>query len=148
MDPRTIKGIKYRRFLWARTRHLGTVVASGRAQLPPVHRPLQRQAIWLWEAPAEVHDGVWAVVCLAAVAAMGHGRKVMVARLLGEPPAAPSQQLATRAAARAVARLWELLQDFCSLGVAPADWSAVVPAAHPFLGWNAVAASWQLVRAP
>ena len=124
------------------------VVASVRAQLPPAHRPLQRQAIWLGEAPAEVHDGVWVVVCLAAVAAMDHGRKVMVARLLGEPPAAPGQQLAARAAARAVARLWELLQDFCSLGVAPADWSAVVPANHPFLGWNAGAASWQLVRAP
>ena len=124
------------------------VVASVRAQLLPAHRPLQRQAIWLGEAPAEVHDGVWAVVCLAAVAAMDHGRKVMVARLLGEPPAAPGHQLAARVAARAVARRWELLQDFCSLGMAPADWSAVVPTDHPFLGWNAGSASWQLVRPP
>ena len=75
---------------------------------------------------------------------LDHGRKVMVARLLGEAPAAPGQQLA----ARAVARLWELLQDLCSLGVAPTDWSAVVPANHPFLGCNAGAASWQLMRAP
>ena len=73
---------------------------------------------------------------------------VMVARLLGAPPAAPGQQLAGRAAAQAVARLWELLQDFCSLGVAPADWSAVVPVDHPVHGWNAGAASWQLVRVP
>ena len=121
-----------------------------RAQLPPAHRPLQRQAIWLREAQAKLHDGVWAAMRLAAGAAIDHGRKVMVVRLLCEPPAAlaSSYRRGLQRGRRPGCGRWELLQDFCSLGVAPADWSAVVPADPPFLGWNAGAASWQLVRAP
>ena len=42
--------------------------------LPPGTH-LNRAAVWLMEPPARCHEGVWRVVCLAALSAMRHGEK-------------------------------------------------------------------------
>ena len=56
--------------------------------------------------------------------------------------------LASRMAAgrHAVTRLWVLLQDFCSVGTAPAAWRQEVPAGHPFMRWQPASRRWLLVR--
>ncbi|KAL4857964.1 hypothetical protein ACK3TF_001931 [Chlorella vulgaris] len=51
--------------------------------------PLAADHIWLADAPAGVYSGVWDVVSLAAVAAMGHGRRRMYAMSLAPPPLPP-----------------------------------------------------------
>lgn len=102
---------------------------------------LSRSQVWLMQAPAGVHSGVWRVACLAALGAMDHGRKLLVAWRLaadagrrggrGAPPPLPQRiTLATRVA---VACFWDLLQDFVFLGLAPAPWLADVSVDHPFL---------------
>ena len=53
------------------------VVASVEAQLPLEQRPLPRRALWLGEAPAGVHAGIWTVVCLAALEAMERARALV-----------------------------------------------------------------------
>ena len=122
------------------------------AQLTPVH-------VWLAQPPPDVHEGVWGVVCLAAVYAMDSGRRQVVARRLAaqrqqpagqQAPAPPEAgaQLTTAAANHAVARLWDLLQEFCTLGAAPAAWREALPAAHPFVRWDAGASRWRLHRLP
>eukprot|EP00887_Chlorella_sp_A99_P007506 scaffold2.g7506.t1 len=58
------------------------VVASLEAQLPLACRPLRRRALLLGEAPAGVHAGVWAIVCLAAVEALERSRRLNVRREL------------------------------------------------------------------
>jgi hypothetical protein len=92
--------------------------------------------------------GVWGVVCLASIAAMDSGRRLMVSQPMEPdsqlPPAGPG--LATVAGRHAVARLWDLLQDFCTLGAAPASWRAAVSAQHPFLRWQPDRQSWRLRR--
>ena len=148
------------------------VVASVEAQLPAASRPLQQQHLWLGISPAAVHEGVWAAVCLAAVAAMDYGRRLMAARLLQVPadpsdpqqrrlvvtaegrlglaapatpqPQAPGPALAAAAAVAAERRLWELIQDFSAS--APAAWHASVAAGHPFLRWAEEPPGWQVVR--
>ena len=75
---------------------------------------------------------MWEAVCLAAVAAMDGGRRQMTARQLATPATAAGPELAAAASRHAVARLWDLLQDFCSVGAAPASWRGEVPPDHPF----------------
>ena len=100
-----------------------------------------------------VHQGVWDVVCLAAIAAIDSGRRLIRQRqqpAAGSPAAAAAAAagpgLAAAAGLHAVARLWVLLQDFCSVGTAPAAWQQEVPAEHPFMCWQPGAQRWQLVR--
>jgi hypothetical protein len=109
--------------------------------------------LWLLQPPAggRVHGGVWAVVGLAAVAAMAHGRRyawrlhmdaeeartrsrdgrrqatLEEAWGLAPPPPGPM----ARAARNAAADFWCRLGDFASLGPAPEAWK-VAPGA-PFL---------------
>jgi hypothetical protein len=41
----------------------------------PAGTQLSRTAVWLMEPPPRCHEGVWRVVCLAALSAMRHGEK-------------------------------------------------------------------------
>ena len=120
------------------------VTSSLSAQLGGRH--LTPQHLWLAQPPPTIHAGVWEAVCLAAVAAMDGGRRQMTARQLATPATAAGPELAAAASRHAVARLWELLQDFCSVGAAPASWRGEVPPDHPFLRWQPGAQRWLLIR--
>lgn len=100
----------------------------------PLAAPLPKAAIWLARPPAGVYCGVWEVVCLAAVAAMDHGRRKMYALSTGPPPATPVHDVCARSAA---ARFWDLLSDFVSLGCAPSSWRGRAPPGHPFIHFHA-----------
>ena len=65
---------------------------------------------------------------------------------LATPATAAGPELAAAASRHAVARLWDLLQDFCSVGAAPASWRGEVPPDHPFLRWQPGAQRWLLIR--
>jgi hypothetical protein len=80
------------------------------------------------------HAAVWALVCLAAVAAMDHGRAFLWLLHLqagrSRDPL-PPQQVA-RVCASAVAHFCRALHDFAAHGDAPARlWQ--LPPGHPFL---------------
>lgn len=105
--------------------------------------PLSPANLWLAQPPAGVHEGVWQVVCLASIAAMETGRRLL-AKQAAERSDPDGRALATAAGRHAAARTWILLQDFCSLGTAPASWQAEVPPAHPFIHWQPDTRSWQL----
>jgi len=108
-------------------------------------RALSRPQLWLAAAPLGVHQGVWDVVCLASLAAMDGGRRYAVAQQLQAPPHAPPppQQLTQAAARHAVARFWDLLTEFCSVGTAPAAWRREVPSNSPFFRWHSQTQQWQ-----
>lgn len=95
--------------------------------------PVSRAAVWLVRAPAAVHSGVWEVACLAAVAAMDHGRRLMYALSTGPPPTAPIPAVAARSAR---ARFWSILTDFLALSCAPPSWRQHCPPGHPFIHLN------------
>ena len=121
-----------------------------------------RQQLWLMRHPAGVHAGVWDAVCLAALAAMDGGRRQLAARLLQArqaadgpsssrhppPPPPTPAQLVPAAQRHAVARLWDLLQDLCTVGTAPAAWQQQLPAEHPFICWDVEAHRLRLHRSP
>lgn len=105
---------------------------------------LQRHHLWLCRLPSrpDLHKGVWMVVCMAALLAMNTGRKCLTKwRLEGgqgatgggtRRPPALSRRIA--AASRvATAAFWDQVQDFLSLGLAPAPWVADIPVGHPFI---------------
>jgi hypothetical protein len=121
-----------------------------------------RQQLWLMRHPAGVHAGVWDAVCLAALAAMDGGRRQLAARLLQArqaadgpsssrhppPPPPTPAQLVPAAQRHAVARFWDLLQDLCTVGTAPAAWQQQLPAEHPFICWDVEAHRLRLHRSP
>ena len=118
-----------------------SVVSSLAAQLNG--HALSPANLWLAQPPTGVHEGIWQVVCLASVSAMETGRRLL-AKQAGKAGAPPGSTLAAAVGRHATARLWILLQDFCSLGTAPAPWQAEVPSTHPFIHWQPDARSWQL----
>ena len=138
------------------------------AEVPAV----RREEVWLLAPPVRpsaglqqrrLHGGVWSVVCLAALTAMDHGRRALVAMHLGReaaqrqaapqrqlggggrqlslfeawglppPPPPPLPPLAPRAAGAAAARFWSLLADFAELGVDHKSWDSLAGEGHPFL---------------
>ena len=116
-------------------------VAAALPQQPAAQ--LTKASFWLARPPPAVYGGVWDVVCLAAVAAMGHGRRRMYAMSMGPPPPVP---LHVSSARSAVARFWELLADFVALRCVPASWQARLPLAHPFIHFDAQAAAFRVHR--
>ena len=116
-------------------------VAASTAQ--PLPGPLPRAAVWLARSPPQVHRGVWDVVCLAAVAAMDHGRKRMFALSSGPPPPVP---LHISCARSSVARFWDLLSDFVALRCAPASWAEHLSPAHPFIAFDPATSSFRVHR--
>lgn len=91
---------------------------------------ISRPTIWLCRAPPGIHAGVWDLVCLAAVAAMDHGRRTLYALSTGPPPATPLPAIAARSAR---ARFWSHLTDFIAYGCAPLSWRDPCPTGHPFI---------------
>ena len=83
-----------------------------------------------------LHKGVWRVVCLAATCALDHVRRASSARALAGVQAGQLTEagapLAARMADRAVARFWDLLTDFCVLGLAPPSLAARPGQRPPF----------------
>ena len=105
--------------------------------------PLQAAHILLAQPPSpQLHKGVWRVVCLAAICALEHVRKATCARALAGLTEAGAP-VAARLADRAVARFWDLLTDFCVLGLAPPAWQHGLCNGHPFIVWQG---SWTVVR--
>jgi len=88
---------------------------------------LERSRLWLAQPPANLHAGVWDVVCLSAVCALNHARRHLYARR-GEDPA----ELLQRARVEVVAEFEARLKSFAALGCVPREW-ADVPQTHPFL---------------
>ena len=138
------------------------VVAELLASLPPSFE-LSCADVWLLRAPpqAGLHGGVWALVCMVALAAMHYGRRLLWSLLMenvadvegedgftqtlitdffpvvsaGDGLAAAPIPLPQRAARKAAAWFWCLLQDFVSLQTLPPSWMLDVPGAtHPFIG--------------
>lgn len=122
------------------------VVDSMQAQLG-VRRNITCRNLWLAEPPANVHAGMWDVVCLAALVAMDSGRRLMTRTILTarEQNSQLTPGLTQHAAQHAVARFWDLLQDFCTVGLAPATWQAQLSGEHPFFCWQPVAMEWQVM---
>ena len=122
------------------------VVDSMQAQLG-VRRNITCRNLWLAEPPANVHAGMWDVVCLAALVAMDSGRRLMTRIILTarEQNSQLTPGLTQHAAQHAVARFWDLLQDFCTVGLAPATWQAQLSGEHPFFCWQPVAMEWQVM---
>lgn len=121
------------------------VVETVAAQLGP-NKELTPRNLWLGSSPGGVHTGVWDVVCLAAIAAMDSGRRRMTKTILNarQRNAQPAPDLVHSASQQAVARFWDLLQDFCSISTAPLQWQEQVGEGHPFFSWHAASMQWVL----
>jgi hypothetical protein len=146
--------------------------AAGEGALSALVPSLRREDVWLLAPPVRpsggqqqrrMHGGVWAVVCLAALTAMDHGRRALVSMHLAReeagrreeqrrqqggggrqlslyaawglppPPPPPLPSLVPRAAGAAAARFWSLLADFAELGVAHKSWDSLAGEGHPYL---------------
>lgn len=76
---------------------------------------------------------------------MDSGRRRLTKTLLTRQQGVqPDLELIHRASQQAVARFWDLLQDFCGLGIAPPAWQAVVVEGHPFFFWQPDLLAWQV----
>lgn len=131
-----------------------SVVAAVQGALPlPAGGALHCCHLWLCITPhPRVQQGVWDVVCLAALNAMQTGRKLLwkLGRERGEALAAGGVQLTLqqawgvgpapptvlqRAQRAAVAHFWANVQDFVQLHRVPTRWEvgARLPSNHPFI---------------
>ena len=119
------------------------VINSLMSQLGPEQQITTRN-LWLGLPPAGVHAGVWDVVCLAAIVAMDLAKRRMTGTILAESDQStqPGLGLVEAAAMQAVTRFWSLLQDFCTLAVAPPEWQALVTEGHPFFYWEPKSLEW------
>ena len=90
-------------------------------------------------------QGVWDLVCLAAIHAMDRGRAYMCARVL-EGRSQRGATLAAAAGRKVLADFWGNLADFCGLNVAPKKWKDDVPADHPFLQYDSAHTRWHVRR--
>lgn len=107
---------------------------------------LQRAHIWLARPPTgNMHSGIWQVICLAAIAAMDKVRSLTSPRRVGNSWT-PSTITPSDATDRCISVFWELLADFCGLGLAPLQWREQVPSGHPFIRFNSESARWEFFR--
>lgn len=97
---------------------------------------LHRSALWLLQPPAPTCSApVWRLVCLAAIDAMDHGRRLLWAtrhRLAAAPSPLPGDVLSVVGAA-SVVRFWSSLRDFAAQ--APVLPAFRVRPDHPFLAF-------------
>ena len=94
------------------------------------------RALWLACAPhRDVHRLVWDMVCLAAIHACEHGRRVAwaVSCRLGVPVLV--EQVAIRAA---VGGFWDALADFAATARVPGRHRVQLLTRQPFLAWHTV----------
>jgi hypothetical protein len=105
---------------------------------------LDRHHVWLCVPPGRpgLHEGVWQVVCLAAILAMDKGRKLLTkwrmegdlgAHHNGPRPPPPLPQRIPAASRVATTTFWDYVQDFICLGMAPATWVADITNTHPYI---------------
>jgi hypothetical protein len=87
-------------------------------------RRLTPQHLWLAQPPPTIHAGVWEAVCLAAVAAMDGGRRLMTARQLATPAAQACPELAAAASRPPLGFASSFLLCWCRPRQVPPD--------HPF----------------
>ena len=106
------------------------VVAEVQRCLPPSAGFVTRSHFWLLRAPAGQFPQAWAVVALAALAAMESARRVQTRRARSQGGAAPVPVQAL--SCRAVAAFWARIAEFCALGLAPDAWRA---APCSFFAW-------------
>ena len=124
-------------------------ISAALAERQPQHapQPLTLGQLWLARPPGGVHEGVWQVVCLAALRAMDGGRRRMYALRFG--PANPPPHFASLVASSArfaVRRFWSLLADFVGLGRVPRTWRARCPPGHPFIYFDPTSRSFTVDR--
>ena len=104
--------------------------------------PLRCDHVWLARRPCDqLHQGLWLVVCQAALLGMDKGRRLMVATTMADRhqqhrglhslPGPAQLQVVCRVAA---ATFWDMLADYVGLGMTPVTWLAEVHSQHPFLG--------------
>ena len=124
----------------------GQPAAAAAAAVGGAPPALPQHSIWLATPPPAVHEGVWSVVCLAAVEAMDHGRRRMHAmqHSAADPP--PAASIVATCSRSAVARFWSLLADFAALRCAPAVWHVHCPPDHPFLFFDEAAGRFTVVH--
>ena len=104
---------------------------------------LQRRHLWLAQRPiSQLHQGVWDLVCLAAVCAMDHARRQWCARK--ERGSLPGASMVDRIGRHAVANFWLNLGDICGLNMLPRRWREAVPAGHPFLSYDSETERWHV----
>ena len=96
--------------------------------------------IWLAEVPAGVLSWLWMVVCLAAIAAMDHGRSAMAALSLAA--SAPASGVVRSAGNSSVARFWSLLEEAAVSRRFPAPRAGTVQPFFRFCG------GWTVARRP
>lgn len=121
--------------------------------LPSTVQVLTPAHVWLMQRPnPDIHVGVWRVVCMAALNAMWHGHKCMMAMhgarvshekkprqmTLYDVWGLPSSHIGivVNASRMAIARFWSELQDFVQLVKVPKRWIGKVGANHPFVAEN------------
>ena len=115
------------------------------AEAQPGAAPVTRSRVWLPASPAGVYAGVWDVVCLAALAAMDKGRRLMAAAFF-DPAPPPPAALVARSIRAARAHFWCALADFVALQRIPAAWRQRCPPAHPFICYDPGTAAWEVNR--
>ena len=111
-------------------------------------RSLSPAQLWLATPPLGVHQGVWEVVCLAGLAAMDSGPRLVEARRRQPPhttallprPAHPG------CGSPLCGRFWALSHDCCAAGSVPTGWRSKVQSTGPFLRWHSQTQRWQPTR--
>eukprot|EP00887_Chlorella_sp_A99_P006692 scaffold3.g6692.t1 len=122
-------------------------ISAAAAARQPLPAPLAKANIWLARPPPAIHAGVWDIACLAAVAAMDHGRRRMYALSVAPPvPGAAPAPPHVVCARSAVARFWSLLADFVALRCAPRSWAPAVAPDHPFICYDPASSSFRVHR--
>jgi len=92
--------------------------------------------------PPGVLPGVWAIVTLAAHAAMEAGRRRLF-YLVHKRRARRGAVLAAEVSAFAVHHLRATLSEACRAKL-PSAWRQAAPVGHPFMGWDTAAGCWLL----
>ena len=141
---------------------MASAVVAELARALPGH-DIRCADVWLLRPPlgTVMHDSVWSLVAMVAVSAMAYGRATLWYMNFAEASRAvpdggfqslitdfyplvssaatraPHASCVDRAARRAAAKFWVLLQDFVQCGIVPSDWdSGVIPFRHPFVGMS------------
>lgn len=100
--------------------------ASGTAQLTC-------EQLWLITPPEGINEGVWEIVCLAAVTALNVARKLAFKRAYcGKPPLPQHSELTDSISFFAITHFWELIADFSAVCPKPL-WLDRLTNQHPFL---------------
>ena len=108
---------------------------------------VSRQQLWLMQpVPADLPEGVWFVVCLAAVAAIDKGRRLLGGWAARAAQGGPPSPGVAGARNRAASYFWELLQDYA--GVADGiPGSQAARSGTPFLSYDPQTGRLRMCRA-